>query len=397
METKFVASNGNGGFDILRTRLLLMFGGPLGFHLLYLREPLEAYVYFATFGLSLIAVFYDAIILNSRVAARNKEIDTGVTNDRKVKVVSTSIIRFIAQLLFGCWIGFLFCLVTVLLVGTGYRVILALFIAVGVSQGVYVVGNCRKQQRSLIYIALPAAFSSLMAILLFDLSLCRTIFFTAISATFVGNRSTQLRDIQKFSLMTYFVRLLRVLSLIHSVIMIIILIGLTRVVLDRRISVVKGNSYARVSASLGSAIQDKYFRIPSKDIFENFSRIEYLPSQHRTILNTGAPRAYHQNGQEKFSVFDYLTVLIIDYMRYNTELSKNTKKRGLTALQLAAWRTFALHVLDVTPYVSDEKVLQECSKYLKNKEMINEIVKDSNYWQQKAIKKACKLISEVAK
>uniref|UniRef100_A0AAF5PFY3 TM2 domain-containing protein n=1 Tax=Wuchereria bancrofti TaxID=6293 RepID=A0AAF5PFY3_WUCBA len=392
METKFVASNGNGGFDILRTRLLLMFGGPLGFHLLYLREPLEAYVYFATFGLSLIAVFYDAIILNSRVAARNKEIDTGVTNDRKVKVVSTSIIRFIAQLLFGCWIGFLFCLVTVLLVGTGYRVILALFIAVGVSQGVYVVGNCRKQQRSLIYIALPAAFSSLMAILLFDLSLCRTIFFTAISATFVGNRSTQLRDIQKFSLMTYFV-----LSLIHSVIMIIILIGLTRVVLDRRISVVKGNSYARVSASLGSVIQDKYFRIPSKDIFENFSRIEYLPSQHRTILNTGAPRAYHQNGQEKFSVFDYLTVLIIDYMRYNTELSKNTKKRGLTALQLAAWRTFALHVLDVTPYVSDEKVLQECSKYLKNKEMINEIVKDSNYWQQKAIKKACKLISEVAK
>ncbi|VDN85561.1 unnamed protein product [Brugia pahangi] len=135
METKFIASNGNGEFDILRTRLLLMFGGPLGFHLLYLREPLEAYVYFATFGLSLIAVFYDAIILNSRVVARNKEINIGVINDRKVKVVSTSIIRFIAQLLFGYWIGFLFCLVTVLIVGTGHRIVLALFIAVGVSQG----------------------------------------------------------------------------------------------------------------------------------------------------------------------------------------------------------------------------------------------------------------------
>uniref|UniRef100_A0A0R3Q8G6 DUF4203 domain-containing protein n=1 Tax=Brugia timori TaxID=42155 RepID=A0A0R3Q8G6_9BILA len=343
METKFIASNGNGEFDILRTRLLLMFGGPLGFHLLYLREPLEAYVYFATFGLSLIAVFYDAIILNSRVVARNKEINIGVISDRNVKVVSTSIIRFIAQLLFGYWIGFLFCLVTVLIVGTGHRIVLALFIAVGVSQGVYVVGNCRKQQRSLIYIALPAVISSLMAILLFDLSLCRTIFFTAISAIFVGNRSTQLRDIQRFSVMTYFVRLLRVLSLIHSVIVIIILIGLTRVVLDRRISVVKGNSYARVSASLGSVIQDKYFRVPSKDIFENFSRIEYLPSQH-SILNTGTPRAYHQNGQENFSVFDYLTVLIIDYMRYSTELSKNTEKHGLSALQLAAWRTFALQV-----------------------------------------------------
>lgn len=70
-----IVNDGDGGFDVLRTRLLLMFGGPLGFHLLYLREPLEAYVYFATFGLSLFAVFYDALTLNGRVAARNKEID----------------------------------------------------------------------------------------------------------------------------------------------------------------------------------------------------------------------------------------------------------------------------------------------------------------------------------
>lgn len=56
-----------------------------------------------------------------------------------------------------------------------------------------------------------------------------------------------------------------------------------RVVLGRRISVVTKNSYGRVSASLGSVIQDKYFRIPSKDIFENFSRIEYLPSEHITV------------------------------------------------------------------------------------------------------------------
>lgn len=68
-------SGGRNEFDILRARLLLMFGGPLGFHLLYLREPLEAYVYFATFGLSLFAVFYDALVLNSLVAARNSEID----------------------------------------------------------------------------------------------------------------------------------------------------------------------------------------------------------------------------------------------------------------------------------------------------------------------------------
>lgn len=75
MGTEFTVSDGVDGFDVLRTRLLLMFGGPLGFHLLYLREPLEAYVYFATFGLSLVAIFYDAITLNSRVAARNKEIN----------------------------------------------------------------------------------------------------------------------------------------------------------------------------------------------------------------------------------------------------------------------------------------------------------------------------------
>ncbi|KAL3998945.1 putative integral membrane protein [Acanthocheilonema viteae] len=392
MGTEFIANDSDGGFDIFRTRLLLMFGGPLGFHLLYLREPLEAYVYFATFGLSLVAVFYDAITLNSRVAARNKEIDIGASNDRKVKVISTSFIRFIAQFLFGCWIGFLFSLVTVLLIGTGHRILLALFIAAGVTQGVYVVGNCRKQQRNLIYIALSAAFCSLIAILCFNLSLCRTVFFTSISSTFVGNRSTQLRNIQKFSLATYFV-----LSLIHSFIMIIIMIGLMRVVLDRRISVVTENSYAHVSASLGSIIRDKYFRFPSKDIFENFSRIEYLPLQHITIMNAGNSPIQHEIGREELSIFDYLTVLIIDFMRYSTELSKNTEKRESSALQLAMWRTFALHVLNVTPYASDEKVLQECSKYLENNKIVRETVEDSNYWRHKAIKKACELLHVIMK
>ncbi|VDK85127.1 unnamed protein product [Litomosoides sigmodontis] len=383
---------GGGEFDVLRTRLLLVFGGPLGFHLLYLREPLEAYVYFATFGLSLFAVFYDSLTLNGRVAARNKEIDVGAINDRKVKVVSTSIIRFLAQFLFGCWIGFLFSLVAILLIGTGHRVILALFIAAGVTQGVYVVGNCRKQQRNLIYVGLSATLSSLMAILLFDLSLYRTVFFTSISSTFVGNRSTQLRNTQKFSVATYFV-----LSLIHSFIIIIISIGLIRIVLDRRISVVTENSYAHISASLGSIIQDKYFRNPSKDIFENFSHVEYLPLEHITILNTGTSPREHQIGQEKLFIFDYLTVLIIDFMRYSTELSKNTEKQKCSALQLAVWRTFTLHVLDVTPYASDEKLLRECSKYLKNKGTVGETVKDRNYWQYKATKKACKLLTEIIK
>ncbi|VDK67447.1 unnamed protein product [Onchocerca ochengi] len=390
MGTKFIVTSGYGRFDILRTRLLLMFGGPLGLHLLYLHEPLEAYVYFATFGISLVAVFYDALTLNSRVASRNEEIDIEDIGDRKVKVVSTSIIRFIAQFLFGCWIGFLFCLVTVLLFGIGHRVLLALFIAIGVAQGVYVVGNCRKQQRSLIYIALSAVLSSLIAVVLFNLSLYRAIFFTSISATFIGNRSTQLRNVQKFSFITYFV-----LSLIHSFIMIIIMIGLIRIVFDRRISVVMENSYARVSASLGSIIQDKYFRVPSKDIFENFTRIEYLPSQHVTILNTETSRTYHRSDQEEWCIFDYLTVLIIDFMRYGTVLSKNKEMKGSNALQLAVWRAFALHILDVTPYASDEKVLQECSKYLKNKEVIKEAVKNSSYWQHKTTEKACKLLYTV--
>ncbi|KAM3720892.1 TM2 domain-containing protein [Dirofilaria immitis] len=364
MGTEFAGGDDSYGFDILRARLLLMFGGPFGFHLLYLHEPLEAYVYFATFGISLIAVFYDALTLNNRVAARNKEINIKGINGRRRKIISTSIIRFIAQFLFGCWIGFLFCLAIVLLFGIGYRILLALFIAVGVAQGVYVVGNCRKQQRSLIYIALSAIFSSLIAILLFDLSLYRTIFFTSISATFVGNRSTQFRNIQKFSFGTYFV-----LSLIHSFIVFIILISLIRVVLDRRISVVT-DSYSRVSASLGSIIQDKYFRIPSKDIFENFTRIEYQQSQRVTVLNIGTTRINHRIVREELCIFDYLTVLIIDFMRYSTVLSKNEKKSRSSALQLAVWKTFILHVLDVTPYASDEKVLQECSKYLKNKEPI---------------------------
>lgn len=60
-------------------------------------------------------------------------------------------------------------------------------------------------------------------------------------------------------------------------------------------------------------------------------------------MNTGTFPVEDQSGQKELSIFDYLTVLITDFMRYSAKLSEN-KEKCSSALQLAIWRTFALHV-----------------------------------------------------
>ncbi|VDN04008.1 unnamed protein product [Thelazia callipaeda] len=338
----------DGKFDIFWARLLLMFGGPLGLHLVYLREPLEAYMYFATFGFCFIAVFCDTWTLSYRVTAKNKNNMKNVNNDRVVKVVASSIIRFVAQFLFGCWIGSLFSLVTILLVGSESRGVLALFIAVGVTKGVFVVGNCRGQQRSLIYIAISAATSSHITIL----------------------------------------------SLIHSFIMAIIITGLVRGVLDRRISVISENTYSRVTASLGSAIRDKYFLSPSRDIFSNTVYIEYLPPQRMAVTNNyWFSLAIHQKSWDELSFFDYLAVLIVDFMRYSSKLQKKDDNQTSKALQMALRRMFILQFFDVSPFASDEEVGKKCSKYITKGKIVEGAADSTIGWQYRTVKKSCELIA----
>ncbi|VDN23839.1 unnamed protein product [Gongylonema pulchrum] len=322
--------------NALRARLLLMFGGPLGLHLLYLHEPLEAYVYFATFGFFLLGVFFDVFTLNGRVAEQNRKLE-GFEKNRSCKV-KTSLGRFLAQFLFGCFIGFLFSCAGVLLFGTKYRALLALIVAAGITQvkvccvaGVYVVGNCREQQRSLLYILVSAIASSIATMVLLNLPFYRAVLLVSISATFAGNRSAQSRSfVEQPSSRSYLV-----LSLIHSFIVLIIAIGLTRVVLDRRISVVTGSGESRVIASVGSIIHDRYFRHPAKDVFHHFSRIEYLPPRRTAVLDQTPQR------DGDYGLFDYIVVFIVDFMRYDSSARKRVDD-GPNALQLAVWRTFVL-------------------------------------------------------
>ncbi|VDN29236.1 unnamed protein product [Gongylonema pulchrum] len=320
--------------DALRARLLLMFGGPLGLHLLYLHEPLEAYVYFATFGFFLLGVFFDVFTLNGRVAEQNRKLE-GFEKSKSCKV-KTSLSRFLAQFLFGCFIGFLFSFAGVLLFGTKYRTLLALIVAAGITQGVYVVGNCGEQQRSLLYILVSAIASSMATMVLLDLPFYRAVLLVSISATFAGNRSARSRSfVDQPSSRSYLV-----LSLIHSVIVLIIAIGLTRVVLDRRISVVTGNGESRVIASVGSIIHDRYFRHPAKDVFHHFSRIEYLPPRRTAVLDQTPQR------DGDYGLFDYIVVFIVDFMRYDSSARKRADD-GPNALQLAIWRTFVLQLAGV--------------------------------------------------
>ncbi|VDK44258.1 unnamed protein product [Anisakis simplex] len=127
-------------YNALRARTWLMLGGQLGLHRLYLDEPLEAFVYFATGGIFLFGIFYDIFAIHSIVERQNARIKRSSSRATREmisseKFASSSIKRFIAQFLFGYWMGLIYGLTMLFTFSIQRRpILLSIIIAIGVAK-----------------------------------------------------------------------------------------------------------------------------------------------------------------------------------------------------------------------------------------------------------------------
>ncbi|KHN80425.1 TM2 domain-containing protein [Toxocara canis] len=366
-------------YDALRARVWLMVGGQMGLHHLYLDEPLEAFVYFATAGLFLLGIFFDVFAIHTIVRRRNALLRQ--SQDREgldERLVSCSLKRFVAQFVFGYWIGLVYGLAALFALPENRPTLLSLIIAAAVCKGVYVVGNARRQRRNLFFIWAAAFSASFVRIL--EMCLLRTVLFASLSATLLGNRSARAVPIgsRRFTCKTYLL-----LCTVYCTALLALAVGVSQRVFDRRIVVISATHHSRISSSIGLILYNRYVESQlNKSIFSRGARIEYVPVNQRRNQQTAAFNLNNAKKKESSdswwwrelgsassenenTLVDYLTVLTADYLR--AEALARMSQRGEGKFEPArwtAWRMLAIYASGASPYISDSDLLMRCETLL---------------------------------
>ncbi|KAF8369069.1 hypothetical protein PRIPAC_86898, partial [Pristionchus pacificus] len=134
-------------------RGLLMGGGLLGLHKIYINQLPEAFIRLSTLGVGLVGLFYDSFTIAPDVDNFNdtREKKGAKKNNNVAGHIPFSMSRFVYSLLYACWLGFLAWAAASLTYakhdGKGGRMMAGLTIAV--TLGVYIAGNCGGQRRTL--------------------------------------------------------------------------------------------------------------------------------------------------------------------------------------------------------------------------------------------------------
>ncbi|GMS99863.1 hypothetical protein PENTCL1PPCAC_22038, partial [Pristionchus entomophagus] len=177
-------------------RLLLMGGGLLGLHKIYVNRLPEAFIRLSTFGGGLIGLFYDSFTIAADVDQYNESREKkGMKKGSSVDShVPFSISRFVFSLLYACWLGFLFWMAASLTYAKhdqqGGRMMAGLTIAV--TLGVYIAGNCGDQRRTLyeIFFTVSGVLPVVMGPLL-NWSPLQAVAVAASIGTIMGNRTAR--------------------------------------------------------------------------------------------------------------------------------------------------------------------------------------------------------------
>ncbi|CAB3408171.1 unnamed protein product [Caenorhabditis bovis] len=371
-------------------RLLLIFGGVLGLHRLYIRQIPEAFIYFSTFGVFLLGCLYDSFFFRQDIDnynelvreykdPQNKEkYKKGRMQTAQMRYVAFSFNRFLFSVLYGFWIGVLTWLAASVTFGWTDidHVPFICVLSSGVTAGIYLIGQCGGQTRELSYIWLAAFSSSFLLIRIVHVTVFRALFIAAIIATVIGNRSARMRSIRRRHSLKHFV----FWASLYCMLMCVIILGCSRKIMDKQITATRPGNF-RETASVGSLIRDRFFdtkRVHS--FFHGDPKIEY----HSKSASDDADEYKNYEKSNGFwekvwsgEMFDEITgaahltkidwaelttVFIIDIFRGESRVIDG--KSTIEPFQWAAWRNYLIHKFDFEPLVSDDILKSQCKKWL---------------------------------
>ncbi|VDO20131.1 unnamed protein product [Haemonchus placei] len=185
-------------------RILLMVGGVLGLHRLYLEQIPETFIFISTGGVFLLGVLYDSFFLGKQVEFYNmlklgegeemKKYKNGKLMTNLSRMVSFSLPRFVASVAYGTTLGFLCWMAGSVTFGKS-----ASDNKTDVSDlafsGVYIIGNCDRECRDLVYIWIGSFSTTFIHVNHFFITdnCMRSLLFAAVVATWLGNRTARVR------------------------------------------------------------------------------------------------------------------------------------------------------------------------------------------------------------
>ncbi|PIC51706.1 hypothetical protein B9Z55_002111 [Caenorhabditis nigoni] len=382
-------------------RIILIVGGILGAHRLYLKQVPEAFVFFSTLGVFLIGWLYDSFMFKYEVDAYNQLINLNRENKDKEKwkngrlqtaqskFVEFSLTRFLYSVLYGLYIGigtWLACTLTF-----GWTDINSIpfvsVVALGITAGVYIIGHCGGQSRELSFIWI-SSFSSMFLVVnrylicfnrskilqvrVFHSAVFRSIFIASIVSTLVGNRTAK----NKRSRHTW--RHFLFWSSLFMMLVCVILLGCSRKIGEKQITATRPGSF-RETTSVGSLMRDRIF--DSKKVYSFFEGnpiIEYSISDSSQTEKSTKSKKSDSFWQQVWSgeLFDELTgaahltkidwveltmTFIVDVLR--AEARVIDKSSTVEPFKWALWRNYLIHRFSLDPLVSDDRIRSECKKW----------------------------------
>ncbi|CAI5437714.1 unnamed protein product [Caenorhabditis angaria] len=394
-----------------KARLLLIAGGIFGIHRLYIRQFPEAFVFFSTAGVFLLGCLYDSFVFRFDVEAYNLQCLENEEKDyrkpRQKTLINYSLTRFLYSVLYGTWIGILAWLACSVTFGWSdiNHVPFIFVLAVGVSAGVYIIGQCGGQSRELSYIWISAFSAIFILIRLAQCQVFKALFFTSIISTVIANRSVKIR--KRALTWKHF---LFWVSLFLMLVCVIVL-GCSRKIMDKQITATRPGNF-RETSSIGSLLRDRFFD-PKKvhEFFKTSPIIEYNKSNNEK-MRTKNEKVKKENGLwdriwsgEMFDDFtgaahltkidwiELFTVFIVDILRAETKVVENPKS-PIEPLQWAAWRNYLIHKFSLKPLVNDEKIKSSCKSWSQQNPTIKK-ERESKDFAAKATRKACKVFNDL--
>uniref|UniRef100_A0A1I7T4H0 TM2 domain-containing protein n=1 Tax=Caenorhabditis tropicalis TaxID=1561998 RepID=A0A1I7T4H0_9PELO len=392
-------------------RLILIIGGIFGAHRLYLKQIPEAFVFFSTFGVFLIGWFYDSFMFKYEVRNFNISVRENDKNKEKEKFkngklltaqskfVEFSFTRFLYSVLYGLYIGlatWLACTVTF-----GWTDINTIpFISVlslGVTSGVYIIGQCGEQGRELSYIWLASFSSMFIMVRLVQTTVFRAIFFSTIVSTVIGNRSA--KNKKRRHTWKHFL----FYSSLFLMLLCVILVGCSRKITDKQVTATRPGTF-RETISVGSLLRDRIFN--PKNVYSFFKGnpiIEYHSKSHtssnKKSKNNEKSRSFWYQvwsgelfdeitGAAHLTKIDWIeltTTFVVDVLRAESRVVDGSST--VEPFKWALWRIYLIHRFSSDPLISDDQLRAECRKWQKEQQL--EKGKKENDFSMLAIRKGC--------
>ncbi|XGW23037.1 hypothetical protein V3C99_005352 [Haemonchus contortus] len=353
-----------------KARVLLMVGGVLGLHRLYLEQIPETFIFISTGGVFLLGVLYDSFFLGKQVEFYNmlklgegeemKKYKNGKLMTNLSRMVSFSLPRFAASVAYALWLGFLCWMAGSVTFGKSASdsLLMVSALAAAVTAGVYIIGNCDRECRDLVYIWIGSFSTTFIHLRFIEDNCMRSLLFAAVVATWLGNRTARVRT--SFHRPFTWKHLIFWTSL-FGLLLGVIAVGATRHIFHRRVSAMaRGES--TVTTSIGALLYDRFM-----DQQRAYRFFEGDP-----ILSYG-PSASQSNKERKWWDVDLVgrapiwadmaAVFVVDLIRQEARvLGKRSK---VEPLKWALWRMYLITKFETSAFITQNELRSLCAKWTK--------------------------------